>query len=189
MKGLLKKKYFWAIVYSVLLVSFTVYTALDTFVIKRVYMTVPPAQDKAEERPQITHDSDNNAGQENENQPLTHETDPPVIITQNSYKDADISVVLTEYREYGTDIYVADVRLSSPEYLKTAFAQDAFGRNVTEKTSKTAERNNAILAINGDCYGVREKGYVIRGGSSLPGNGIGRSGGSCCLQKRLAWDY
>lgn len=164
MKGLLKKKYFWAIVYSVLLVSFTVYTALDTFVIKRVYMTVPPAQDKAEERPQITHDSDNNAGQENENQPLTHETDPPVIITQNSYKDADISVVLTEYREYGTDIYVADVRLSSPEYLKTAFAQDAFGRNVTEKTSKTAERNNAILAINGDCYGVREKGYVIRGG-------------------------
>lgn len=84
-------------------------------------MTVPPAQDKAEERPQITHDSDNNAGQENENQPLTHETDPPVIITQNSYKDADISVVLTEYREYGTDIYVADVRLSSPEYLKTAF--------------------------------------------------------------------
>jgi len=60
---------------------------------------------------------------------------------------------------------VADVQLSSPEYLKSAFAQNAYGKNVTEKTSEIALRNNAILAINGDYYGTQEEGYVIRNGT------------------------
>lgn len=59
---------------------------------------------------------------------------------------------------------MADVQVSSPEYLKTALAQNAYGRNVTEKTSEMAQNNNAILAINGDYYGVQESGYVIRNG-------------------------
>ena len=35
------KKYLFAIVYSVLLTAFTVYVLMDTFVITRVYSTVP----------------------------------------------------------------------------------------------------------------------------------------------------
>lgn len=54
--------------------------------------------------------------------------------------------------------------LSSPEYLQTVFAQNAYGHNVTEKTSEIAERAGAILAINGDYYGVQEEGYVLRNG-------------------------
>ena len=72
--------------------------------------------------------------------------------------------VLTDYRENDTDIHVADVTVSSSEYLKTAFAQSSYGRNVTEKTSDIAESVNAILAINGDYYGAQESGYVIRNG-------------------------
>lgn len=72
---------------------------------------------------------------------------------------------MTKYREHDTNIYVADITLSSAKYLKTALAQDAYGKNITEKTSEIANRNNAILAINGDFYGTQESGYVIRNGS------------------------
>jgi exopolysaccharide biosynthesis protein len=50
------------------------------------------------------------------------------------------------------------------ESLKTAFAQDTYGRKITATTSDTAMENDAILAINGDFYGARERGYVIRNG-------------------------
>ena len=56
------------------------------------------------------------------------------------------------------------MQLSSAEYLKTALAKGAYGKNVTQKTSEMASANNAILAINGDYYGSREKGYVLRNG-------------------------
>ena len=67
-------------------------------------------------------------------------------------------------RAYDSTIYVADVVLSSPEYLQTAFANSTFGRNVTARTSSIAENANAVLAINGDYYGARQSGYVIRNG-------------------------
>lgn len=48
--------------------------------------------------------------------------------------------------------------------MKTAFANNSYGKNITAKTSTIAEDNNAILAINGDYYGVQEKGYVLKNG-------------------------
>ena len=88
-----------------------------------------------------------------------------VEASETSYEDGKISINLNEYREEDTTIYVADIVLSSPEYLKTAFAQNSYGKNVTEKTSEIAEGVNAILAINGDYYGAQEKGYVLRDGT------------------------
>lgn len=84
--------------------------------------------------------------------------------TYESLSDENISITLNEYYENNTKIYVADVRLSSAQYLKTAFANDTYGKNVTAPTSETAAENNAILAINGDYYGARENGLVIRNG-------------------------
>lgn len=54
--------------------------------------------------------------------------------------------------------------MSDASYLKTAFANNSYGKNVTAKTSSIAEDNNAILAINGDYYGVQEYGYVLKNG-------------------------
>lgn len=82
-----------------------------------------------------------------------------------SYSDDNISIRITRYRAYDTDAYVADVTLSSPEYLKTALAGAAYGRNIKDKTSNIAAENNAILAVNGDYYGARNSGYVIRNGT------------------------
>ena len=85
-------------------------------------------------------------------------------VTNSSYKDENISINLTETTVNETQVYVADVTVSSSEYLKTAFAQNSFGTNVTAKTSVTAAENDAILAVNGDYYGANSSGYVIRNG-------------------------
>ena len=85
-------------------------------------------------------------------------------VTDSSYKDENISINLTETTINHTQVYVADVRVSSSDYLKTAFAQNSFGTNVTAKTSVTAADNDAILAVNGDFYGANSSGYVIRNG-------------------------
>ncbi|MBE7701333.1 phosphodiester glycosidase family protein [Oerskovia sp. Sa1BUA8] len=60
--------------------------------------------------------------------------------------------------------YVADVVLGDATDLRSAFAQNAFGENITEKTSDIAADNDALFAINGDYYGFRSTGIVIRNG-------------------------
>ena len=60
--------------------------------------------------------------------------------------------------------FVADVQLKSSSDLKSAFAKNEFGNNIIEYTSKIASDNNAIFAINGDYYGFRNDGIVIRNG-------------------------
>lgn len=138
-------------VYVIVLVIFTVYMLLDTFVITKK-LTVVSNQFGA-----VSGSSDssgsNSSGKSGN-----------VTKTSTSYEDDNIKITLTDYRENDTDIHVADVTVSSSEYLKTAFAQSSYGRNVTEKTSDIAESVNAILAINGDYYGAQESGYVIRNG-------------------------
>jgi len=81
-----------------------------------------------------------------------------------SYSDDNIQIEVSSLRAYDTDIYVADVQVSSAQYLKTALAQNAFGRNLKDTTSDMAEAAGAILAINGDYYGFRDDGYVLRNG-------------------------
>lgn len=138
-------------VYVIVLVIFTVYMLLDTFVITKK-LTVVSNQSGA-----VSGSSDssgsNSSGKSGN-----------VTKTSTSYEDDNIKITLTDYRENDADIHVADVTVSSSEYLKTAFAQSSYGRNVTEKTSDIAESVNAILAINGDYYGAQESGYVIRNG-------------------------
>lgn len=85
-------------------------------------------------------------------------------VSAGNYDDGNIKVTLDETRQNDTTIYTAYVEVSSPEYLKTALAQGAYGKNVTEKTSEMAETAGAVLAVNGDFYGAQEKGYVIRNG-------------------------
>ena len=54
--------------------------------------------------------------------------------------------------------------LPSARYLKTAFAEDTYGRHITATTSAIAAANGAVFAVNGDYYGAQERGYVIRNG-------------------------
>ena len=81
------------------------------------------------------------------------------------YSDSNTSITLKQYRAYDSEIYVADVTVSDVSVLKTALANNTYGRNITDTTSNMAKENNAALAINGDYYGARQAGYVIRNGN------------------------
>lgn len=72
-----------------------------------------------------------------------------------SYSDSKSKITLKQYRAYDSTIYVADVTVSDVSSLKTALADDTYGRNITELTSEIASNHNAVLAINGDYYGAR----------------------------------
>ena len=82
----------------------------------------------------------------------------------DTYQGDNATIKLTQYYENNTRIYVADVTVTSARYIKTAFADDIYGKNVTAYTSEIAKAHHAVLAINGDYYGAQEKGYVIRNG-------------------------
>ena len=128
-------------IYITLLTLFTIYAILDTFIISTVYEVVDN-----------NNIVDNNIVTGN------------IISNDNYYEDDNIKISLTTYREYDTTIYVADVIVNSSDYLKTYLAKSSYGKNVTEKTSVMANNVGAILAINGDYYGARESGYVLKNG-------------------------
>lgn len=75
-----------------------------------------------------------------------------------------ISTVVTGSGEETVTYYVADVVLGDATDLRSAFAQNAFGANITETTSDIAADNGAVFAVNGDYYGFRDTGIVIRNG-------------------------
>lgn len=134
------KKRLFGLAYALCLLGFTAYVLLDTFSIARVYQKVEPSSETAAAYPM----------------------DP--VITDSSYQDDHIQINITEQRLHDTAVYIANIWVSDPSYLKTALAQDSYGRNVKEKTSEMAQNHNAILAINGDYYGARDQGYVLRNG-------------------------
>ena len=145
MMKFLKKYYAYASVFGLLLTGSFTYSMLKTFVLVETISTVA-----------TTSTSPNTA--------TANQAAKTATVTDSSYKDDNISINLSESTVNSTQVYVADVTVSSSDYLKTAFAQNAFGTNVTAKTSETAKNNNAILAVNGDYYGANSTGYVIRNG-------------------------
>lgn len=81
-----------------------------------------------------------------------------------TYSDSKRKITVTQYRAYDSNIYVADVEVTDGTSILSAFANNTYGRNITDTTSDMAEENNVVLAINGDYYGARQSGYVIRNG-------------------------
>ena len=139
--GTQNRKKSWAFpLYALALGAFTAYVLLNTFLVSRVYVQAAPAE---------TAESTQSA---------------EAVVTETEYQDGNISIRLSAYREEDSAVYVADIQLASPEYLKTALADNAYGKNLTEKTSVMARSAGAILAINGDYYGIQESGYVLRNG-------------------------
>ena len=138
-----KKSYTYATCFGILLTSSFSYSMLKTFVLSDAIQTVKATT------------TDTKAAEQAAASATT---------TDTSYSDDNIQVSLTKKTVENTQVYIADITLSSSDYLKTALAQNTYGTNVTAKTSVTAAENNAILAVNGDYYGANSTGYVIRNG-------------------------
>ena len=55
--------------------------------------------------------------------------------------------------------------------LRGAFANNKFGQNIIDTPSNIAAQHNGIWAINGDYYGFRDTGIVIRNGVAYRDSG------------------
>lgn len=135
-------KHAYTLLFSTALLSANVYVLLKTFVIPSAVTKV------AAETSSTTASTETGE----------------VTTTDTSYQDDNISITITTGNTSNTTYYVADITLSSANYLKTALAQDTFGTNITKTTSSIASSKNAIFAINGDYYGANTSGYVIKNG-------------------------
>lgn len=155
----MKKKMFH-LMDCVMILMVSVFVLLDTFVLTRTYEVTASHESVIEN---ITHDS-MQTEQSNKTAERSSEQDTAPAVTADSYSDENIQIEIREYEYNDTAVYVADVKISDLSYLYSVFANNVYGKNVTAKTSEMAEDNHAILAINGDYYGARNSGYVIRNG-------------------------
>lgn len=186
MKNFFLKPYRYAAVFSLILIGSLTFTLLDTFVIPK---SLEPVTTIAAEKTNITTSaaitstsaavtSEAANGTETATQTAS-QAQVGAITTDTSYEDENIKISIETVRKNDTNIYIADIQVSEPSYLKTALANNTYGRNIKATTSEMAEENNAILAINGDYYGFRDKGYVLRNGTLY--RDIARSGDNDAL--------
>lgn len=133
------------LVYSLTLTVGSGYSLLDTFVLKTV-------------------------GQSGSNI-LSSQSEPSSSLTsieptygEFSYIDSKMQLQIDVIRRYQTQVYVAVLTTADHRLIKAAFGLDTYGKNFKEKTSVIANRKNAIFAVNGDYYGFRDIGFVVRNG-------------------------
>ena len=137
--------------YAVLAAALSTYVVLDTFVIQKTFAVVSASEARqAAQGRQLAQGTQGQVETEGQEDQATTSTNATVNLTNHTYN--------------GTTIYVADVYASDVTSLLSAFANNSYGRNVSAITSQIASSNGALLAINGDCYGMRNKGYVVRNG-------------------------
>jgi hypothetical protein len=110
----------------------------------------------------------------------TAETSSPApvlapVVTATSYLSGttsiEISTVVEGSGSNRVTYYVADVFLGDGTQLRGGFAENKFGRNIVKGTSDIAESYAAIFAVNGDYYGFRDNGILIRNGVLYRDNG------------------
>lgn len=85
------------------------------------------------------------------------------------YSSNTLTIQISEnhwtYAKHTLAFFIVHATLSQPEQLRTAFARDTFHKSYTEDTLSIAERNSAVLAVNGDYYNHDTKaGVVLRNG-------------------------
>ncbi len=163
-----KKKRILIIVSIVMILGTAAYLAADRYLIRHVVISnVDAYESTVASEAILTEELDSISNEETETGKDNNKIE---VISYDdwSYQSSDISITISEHSSgSGRDVltyFVADVLLSEATQLSNAFADNQFGRNIIAYTSDIAEENNAIFAINGDYYGFREDGIIIRNG-------------------------
>lgn len=90
----------------------------------------------------------------------------------SSATSISIETVSTGSGSDAVTYHVADVVLSDATALRSAFADNRYGTNITARPSEIAQSVGAVLAVNGDYYGFREDGILIRNGVIYRDEGV-----------------
>ncbi|MNC14295.1 hypothetical protein D3C75_620680 [compost metagenome] len=150
-----KRKLLIVIIVVLLGLGTVIYSLADRYLIEHVEVVV----------------ADDTAANGNSTAAAANTTAAEVKATSDdwNYSSDDIQIQIDQVQTgSGSDqitYFVADVVLKDASSLRSAFADNSFGTNITEDTSDIASANNAIFAINGDYYGFREDGVIIRNGT------------------------
>lgn len=91
-------------------------------------------------------------------------TDGSVEETEDSYISGNVNIKIREYEDYRSDVFFADIYVKDISCIQTVFGEGKYGRSYTERVKDMARDAGAVLAVNGDYYGTREDGVVIRNG-------------------------
>ena len=99
-----------------------------------------------------------------------------ITVTDTSYTSSLTSIEINEVATgSGADTityYTADITVSDATAIRSAFASNEFGTNITAKPSEIAAAHDAVFAINGDYYGFRSDGILIRNGAVYRDDGV-----------------
>ena len=85
------------------------------------------------------------------------------------YESDTMSIQITQhnwtFKKHNLAFYVVHATINQPDQLRAAFARDTYNKKYSEDTLSIAERNGAVLAVNGDYYNHKNNiGVVIRNG-------------------------
>ncbi|WP_396199424.1 phosphodiester glycosidase family protein [Enterococcus sp.] len=148
----LKRPYRWAWLFSLLLTASSCWILLKAFVLPDRQVAVATV-------------ADNTSASTDDSTEETTTSSESVVATDTSYTSDGLKITLTEKRVDETTVYIADIQTADSSHLQTALAENTYGRNIKETTSAMAAENEAVLAINGDYYGFRSTGFVLRNGT------------------------
>ncbi len=148
----LKKPYRWAWLFSLLLTASSCWILLKAFVLPDRQVAVATV-------------GDNTSATTDDSSEETTTSSESIVATDTNYTSDGLTITLTEKRVDETTVYIADIQTADSSHLQTALAENTYGRNIKETTSAMAAENEAVLAINGDYYGFRSTGFVLRNGT------------------------
>jgi len=148
----LRKPYRWAWLFSLLLTASSCWILLKAFVLPDRQVAVATV-------------ADNTSATTDDSTEETTTSSESIVATDTSYTSDGLTITLTEKRVDETTVYIADIQTADSSHLQTALAENTYGRNIKETTSAMAAENDAVLAINGDYYGFRSTGFVMRNGT------------------------
>lgn len=163
-----RKTWITLITVVTLAIAIILYALARRYLIEEVELDLSQLQtSQQEQHVQQSEESDNR---------IETPDEESITIDDWNYEDSNINLAITKHEqgegEEQITYYVADVKLKDQSLLKTALANNQFGRNIIDYTTNIAAENNAIFAINGDYYGFRSDGIVIRNGMLLRDEGV-----------------
>ena len=98
-----------------------------------------------------------------------------VKVTSDGLSAGEGSITITKSTEGSGNnavvSFAAEIKLNAMTLLRGAFANNKFGQNIIDTPSNIAAQHNGIWAINGDYYGFRDTGIVIRNGVAYRDSG------------------
>ncbi|GLX69858.1 phosphodiester glycosidase family protein [Paenibacillus glycanilyticus] len=161
-----KTKIFTIIAVILLIIAAILYKLADRYLIEHVEVKVTSP-------PSITQSSGSPGSSDSSSESTSGSSTPAASKDAEyddwNYKDDNETISIKKVETgSGSDLityYVADVTFNGATNLLTAFAKDSFGTNIIQNTSTIASDHQAVFAINGDYYGFRSDGVVIRNGT------------------------